>query len=60
MKKNNRVYFDQQVEWVLIRLPQNVRRLLREVPLHVEDRPSESLMLELEIEDAEELCGYFT
>ena len=60
MKQNNRDYFDQQVEWVLNRLPQNVLRILEEVPLHVEDQPSEQLMQELNIADAEELCGYFS
>ena len=59
MNQNNRDYFDQQVEWVLDRLPQKVLRLLNEVPLHVEDQPSKHLMRELEIEDPEELCGCF-
>ena len=60
MKQDNRNYFDGQVEWVLARLPQKVLRILREVPLHVEDQPSKRLMQELEIADAEELCGYFS
>jgi len=59
MNQNNRDYFDRQVEWVLERLPQNVLRILGEVPLHVEDQPSERLMRELNIADVEELCGYF-
>ena len=59
MKQNNRNYFDQQVAWVLERLPQNVLRILEEVPLHVEDQPSEQLMQEVNITDPEELCGYF-
>jgi predicted Zn-dependent protease with MMP-like domain len=33
---------------------------LEEIPLHVEDQPSKRLMQELEIEDSEELCGYFS
>ena len=60
MNQNNRNYFDEQVEWVLVRLPQRVLRILREVPLHVEDQPSKRLMRELDIENAEELCGYFS
>jgi len=60
MNQSNRAYFDRQVEWVLDQLPQKVLRLLREVPLHVEDQPSKRLMQELEIEDAEDLCGYFS
>ena len=59
MNQNNRDYFDRQVEWVLERLPQSVLRILQEVPLHVEDQPSEQLMQELNIADPEELCGYF-
>ena len=59
MNQNNRDYFDQQVEWVLEQLPQKVRRLLIEVPLHVEDRPSKQLMQELELDHPEELCGCF-
>ena len=59
MNQNNRDYFDRQVEWVLERLPQNVLQILEEVPLHVEDQPSEQLMRELNVADPEELCGYF-
>jgi predicted Zn-dependent protease with MMP-like domain len=60
MRKNNRNYFDRQVEWVLERLPRKVLHILREVPLHVEDQPSKRLMQELNVDDPEELCGYFT
>ena len=59
MNQNNRDYFDRQVEWVLEQLPQNVLRILQEVPLHVEDQPSERLMRDLNITVPEELCGYF-
>ena len=59
MNENNRDYFDRQIEWVLKRLPQSVLRILETVPLHVEDQPSEQLMQELSISDAEELCGCF-
>jgi predicted Zn-dependent protease with MMP-like domain len=60
MNQSHREYFDRQVEWELSRLPQNVSRLLKEVPLHVEDQPSKRLMQTLELEDAAELCGYFS
>jgi len=60
MNQHNRDYFDIQVEWVLTRLPQDVLRLLKEVPLHVEDQPSPRLMQELNIKDPEELCGHFS
>jgi len=59
MNQRNRDNFDRQVEWVLARLPRLILRILREVPLHVEDQPSKHLMRDLEIDDAEELCGYF-
>ena len=59
MNKHNRNFFDKQVEWVLARLPQSVLRILLEVPLHVEDQPSKRLRQELNIDDPEELCGYF-
>ena len=59
MNQRNRDYFDKHVEWVLARLPQNVLHILKGVPLHVEDQPSKRLMRELDIEDAEDLCGYF-
>ena len=59
MNQHNRDYFDEQVEWVLARLPQKVLRILLEVPLHVEDQPTKRLQQELEIDDPEELCGYF-
>ena len=59
MNQHHRDYFDQQVEWVLTRLPRRILHILKEVPLHVEDQPSKHLMRDLEIEDAEDLCGYF-
>jgi len=54
-----REFFDKQVERVLARLPKKILKLLDEVPLHVEDRPSKQLMSELQIEFSDELCGYF-
>ena len=59
MNPTKREYFDQHVEWVLTRLPQNILRLLQETPLHVEDQPSKRLMRLLKIEEADELCGCF-
>ena len=60
MNQANRDYFDQQVEWVLARLPKSVLNILGEVPLHIEDQPSNRLRQELEIDDAETLCGCFS
>ena len=58
MKKRD--YFDKQVEWVLNRLPQKILRLLDEVPLHVEDRPSRRVMREMNIRYDDDLCGLFS
>jgi predicted Zn-dependent protease with MMP-like domain len=60
MEQKERDYFDRQVEWVLDRLPEKILRILQETPLHVEDQPAEDLWQELEITDAEELCGCFS
>jgi predicted Zn-dependent protease with MMP-like domain len=59
MNKNNRDYFDQQVGWVLDRLPRKVLRILMDVPLHVEDQPSKYQIEEMEIDNPEELCGTY-
>lgn len=60
MNSHKRDYFDEQVEWVLARLPRKIHRLLEEIPLHVEDRPSRKMMRELDVEHDDELCGCFT
>jgi predicted Zn-dependent protease with MMP-like domain len=54
-----RSVFDKQVQAVLTELPEVVLRLLDEVPLHIEDKPSRCLMKELHIETEDELCGIF-
>jgi predicted Zn-dependent protease with MMP-like domain len=58
MTPSKREYFDKQVAWVLDRLPKKIRRLLEEIPLHIEDQPSHRMMREMKIE-AEDLCGCF-
>jgi len=60
MEQKDRDYFDLQVEWVLDRLPEKIIRILNETPLHVEDQPAKYLRQELDIADAEELCGCFS
>ena len=49
MNERKREYFDRQVEWVLAQLPQGILRILEDVPLHVEDRPSKQLMQQLRL-----------
>ncbi len=60
MNPRKRDYFDKQVEWVLARQPRKILRLLDEVPLHVEDRPSSKLMRELGVARDDELYGLFS
>lgn len=60
MDANSRIFFDKQVRWVLKRLPREIRRLLDEVPLRVEDHPALRLRKMLEIRDRNELMGYFS
>lgn len=55
-----RDYFDQQLELVLPQLPESVHRLLDEVPLIVEDYPSERQMRQLGIRHRRQLCGLYT
>jgi predicted Zn-dependent protease with MMP-like domain len=59
MNPSKREYFDKQVAWVLDRLPKKIRRLLEEIPLIVEDYPSQRMLREMELEADEELCGCF-
>jgi predicted Zn-dependent protease with MMP-like domain len=59
MNPSKREYFDKQVVWVLDRLPKKIRRLLEEIPLHVEDCPSPRMIREMGVESDEELCGCF-
>jgi predicted Zn-dependent protease with MMP-like domain len=53
----DRRHFDDLLEQVLAELPEHIRRLLDEVPLIVEDYPSDEIMDELEIEYIDDLCG---
>jgi len=52
--------FDEQLEWVLERLPPLVHELLERVPLHVEDHPSDRMMAEMGVQSPDELCGLYT
>lgn len=55
-----REYFDERVEEVLETLPRDVREVLDRVPLLVEDRPSQKIMRELEVDDPDEVQGLYT
>jgi predicted Zn-dependent protease with MMP-like domain len=52
--------FDEQLEWVLKRLPPMVHELIERVPLHVEDYPSEDIMQRMGVEYIDDLCGLYT
>lgn len=56
MDQQYRNFFDRQVELVLRRLPPRIRRLMREVPLHVDDRPPKEEQLKA---GSDIICGQF-
>jgi predicted Zn-dependent protease with MMP-like domain len=52
--------FDEELEWVLERLPPLIHELIEQVPLHVEDYPSEEVMQRTGAEYLDDLCGLYT
>jgi predicted Zn-dependent protease with MMP-like domain len=52
--------FDEQLEWVLERMPPMVHELIDRVPLHVEDYPSDEVMDRTNVEYIDDLCGLYT
>lgn len=60
MNPRTRLRFDEQLEWVLARLPPLVHQLIEQVPLHVEDYPSEQMMRRLHVRYIDDLCGLYT
>lgn len=59
MGSKQRAYFDRQVDRVIARLPDEVKRLLREVPVCVEDAPTQTVRREMNLVSPDELCGLF-
>ncbi len=57
MNENLRARFDRVLEEVLAELPDQVVRILDEVPLIVEDHPSPEIMREKNLRSPDELCG---
>lgn len=51
--------FDRQLDWVMERLPPEVKEILEEVPLNVEDYPSKRVMAEADVRHRDELCGWY-
>ncbi len=60
MNDRTRRRFDEQLEWVLGRMPPLVHELIDKVPLHVEDYPSESVMNRTGVRYLDSLCGLYT
>jgi predicted Zn-dependent protease with MMP-like domain len=56
----NRQRFDELLEEVLAELPETVIRLLDEVPLVVEDYPSEKVVQGMGLRHRGELCGLYS
>jgi predicted Zn-dependent protease with MMP-like domain len=52
--------FDEELEWVLERLPPLIHELIEKVPLHVEDYPSDEVMDRMGVEYLDDLCGLYT
>jgi predicted Zn-dependent protease with MMP-like domain len=60
LSPRDRERFDQQLEQVLAELPPMVHELLEQVPLLVEDHPSQKILYDLGISSPDELCGLYT
>jgi predicted Zn-dependent protease with MMP-like domain len=57
MSPHTRERFDEQIDRVLAELPPEVHKLLEQVPLHVEDYPSDEVMDQFHLEYIDDLCG---
>lgn len=55
-----RAYFDEQVEAVLAELPQQVKGFMDEVPLVVEDYPSDKVLRRMRIRHPAQLLGLYS
>jgi len=60
LNEQTRRRFDEQLEFVLDRLPLLVHELIEKVPLHVEDHPSAETMVRLNVRYRDQLCGLYT
>lgn len=57
---DERELFDRLLDRVMAGLPQSIHHLLQEVPLVVEDYPSDEVLDEMGIDDPGDLCGLHT
>ena len=60
MSPDDRERFDAQVEIVLAALPPQIHDILERVPMHVEDYPSEEVMINRRVRYRDDLCGLYT
>jgi predicted Zn-dependent protease with MMP-like domain len=60
MNRDERKQFDSELDRVMADLPSVVHKLLDEVPLIVEDYPSDDVLDEMEIEYRDDLCGLYS
>ena len=60
MDAHTRRIFDKQLEQVLAEMPPLVHQLIEDVPLFVEDYPSDAIMKEMDLRSRDELCGLYT
>ncbi len=55
-----RSYFDEQMDQVMADMPERVHQLLDEVPLIVEDYPSDEVLRKMRVRRRDALCGLYT
>lgn len=60
MTPRDRHHFDELLEEVLAELPETVTRLLDEIPLIVEDYPSQKVIQDMGLRHRGELCGLYS
>ncbi len=60
MNDELRHFFDEQLEVVLAELPQQVKDLMNDVPMVVEDYPSDQVMRKMRVRHRGQLCGLYT
>jgi predicted Zn-dependent protease with MMP-like domain len=60
MSSELRNLFDEQLEIVLEELPEQVRSFMNDVPLVVEDYPSDEVMRRMCVRHRSSLCGLYT
>lgn len=52
--------FDEELDWVMARMPPLIHELIEKVPLHVEDYPSDDVMDRMDVQYIDDLCGLYT